>query len=246
MTYGDLARIYDSFMTHVNYQEWTDGLEFQWRKLNTLPKTVLDAGCGTGSVLLDLARRGYKVIGVDNSPDMLAICQQKLSEEGLPGRLFEMDIQNFVCPQGVDAVICLCDTLNYLLKEKDLERCFDSVFRSLNPGGSFIFDLHTPNYFEKVLANNQWVEREKDVLLIWENDYSECPLISINLTFFVKQKNGLYRKYEEEHRQKCYEMDTIIELVNRTGFSIKQLGSDLFGSDLNPLVHERMYFTAIK
>lgn len=246
MTYQAMAKVYDQLMLHVDYDKWVDGLEYQWRKQDAMPQRVLDAGCGTGSVLLPLAKRKYQMVGIDLSPEMLSVCQDKLFQENLSAILMEMDIRQIKLPEKTDAVVCLCDTLNYLTKEKDLEQCFKSVHRALNQGGCFIFDMHTPYYYHDVLADSQWVEQEEDVVLIWENDFSQKPIIDIDLTFFVKQKNGLFRKYVEEHQQRCYQIELVKELVEKSGLTIKYVGSDLFGRQLDLTQDERMYFLALK
>lgn len=246
MTYRAMASVYDQLMLHVDYTKWVDGLEYQWKRMEITTHRVLDAGCGTGSVLLPLAERKYQVYGIDKSTEMLAVCQDKLLQKELSAMLMEMDIRQIKLPEQVDAVVCLCDTLNYLTKERDLERCFKSINRALSSGGSFIFDMHTPHYYEDILADNQWVQQEDDVVLIWENDFSQKPIINIWLTFFVKQENGLFRKHLEEHQQKCYQVETVKELVEKAGFVIKYVGSDLFGELLDLSKDERMYFVASK
>lgn len=246
MTYQAMAKVYDQLMLHVDYDNWVDGLEYQWQKQGIMPRRVLDAGCGTGSVLLPLAKRKYQIVGIDLSSEMLAVCQDKLLQENLSATLMEMDIRQIKLSEKTDAVVCLCDTLNYMTKEKDLEQCFKSVYRVLNPGGSFIFDMHTPHYYYDILADSQWVEQEEDVVLIWENDFSQKPIIDIDLTFFVKQKNGLFKRYVEEHQQKCYQMEHIKELAEKSGLMMKYVGADLFGRPLDLSQDERMYFLAIK
>lgn len=134
MTYQAMAKVYDQLMLHVDYDKWADGLEYQWRKQGIMPSQVLDAGCGTGSVLLPLAKRKYQMVGIDLSSEMLSVCQDKLLQENLSAILMEMDIRQIELPEKTDAVVCLCDTLNYMTKESDLERCFNGVSRVLNPG----------------------------------------------------------------------------------------------------------------
>jgi SAM-dependent methyltransferase len=248
ITYQAMAAVYDRLMLHVDYGRWVDGLEYQWQDLGITPKSVLDAGCGTGSVLLPLAKRGYQVFGIDISSEMLALCQDKLFENDLSAFLMEMDIRKVTLPEKIDAAICLCDTLNYLTEESDLEKCFRSIYTALKPGGSFIFDMRTPHYYEHVLADNQWVEKEDDVVLIWENDFSQSPIMNIELTFFVQQdqKNNLYHMHVEEHRQKCYQVETVKELVKKAGFDLKFMGADLFGRTLDLAQDERMYFLVCK
>jgi SAM-dependent methyltransferase len=246
MIYHSIAAVYDQLMTHVDYQDWVMGLEHQWQQLAAVPCKVLDAGCGTGNLLVPLARRGYRLIGIDNSPEMLTICQDRLYEENLSAFLIEMDIEGIQLPEPVDAVICLCDTLNYLTDEEALKQSLENIYRVLQFGGSFIFDLRTPHYYADVLANHQWIQKEEGLYLFWENDFSQNPLMNMELTFFIEEKNGLFRKYVEEHQQKCYPMEKVIDLLEKSGFTLKSVTSDLWGRSLNLTQDERMYFVALK
>lgn len=245
-SYHSLAYVYDHLMSHVDYQEWVNGLEREWQKTGEHPQTILDLGCGTGNILVELSRRNYSVYGIDNSPEMLAICFEKLGEHHQQVNLLEKDMRDFTLPQQVDAVICLCDTLNYLLDEEELLQTFQSINRCLKSEGSFIFDLRTPHYYETTLSNNQWVQEEDDVVLIWNNDYSEQPIMEMNLTFFVNQVNDMYRRYEEIHIQRCYEIEKIESLLEKAGFIVEQISSDLSGTSLDDLESERMYFITSK
>lgn len=246
MTYQAMASVYDQFMSHVDYNKWADGLEYQWKQLGIETHSVLDAGCGTGSILLPLVERNYQVYGIDISSDMLAVCWDRLFEKEKTAYLMEMDIRDLMLPEKVDAVICLCDTLNYLTEEQELVQSFKGFYNALRAGGSFIFDMRTPHYYENILADNMWVQREGEMILIWENDFSQKPIINIDLTFFVEHNNGLYRKYMEEHRQKCYPGDYIKDLLGKSGFYLNSINADLFGRPLDLSQDERMYFIAIK
>ncbi len=141
MNYGTMASVYDRLMLHVDYCKWVDGLEYCWRQIESLPRTVLDAGCGTGNVLLPLVQRKYQVYGIDNSSDMLALCQNKLIQDNLFARLMEMDIRQIKLPDKIDAAICLCDTLNYFTEERDLERCFREAVLFLTCGPPIIIKM---------------------------------------------------------------------------------------------------------
>ncbi|MDD2498223.1 MAG: class I SAM-dependent methyltransferase [Desulfitobacteriaceae bacterium] len=245
-SYQDIAHVYDRLMGHVDYRSWVSGLERVWREMGSTPLNVVDAGCGTGSVLVNLAKK-FHVWGIDTSPEMLSICQDKLYEEGLQAVLLEMDIRNITLPIQVDTVICLCDTLNYLLEEEELLKSFQSMFNVLIPGGSLIFDMRTPHYYRDVLGDNQWVQQEDDdVILIWENDFSQTPIMDIDLTFFVKEKSNIFRRFSETHRQRCYEIDHVEELVKSAGFKLKKISGNLSGVQFDPEAHERVYFIAEK
>ncbi|MGI6066742.1 MAG: class I SAM-dependent DNA methyltransferase [Bacillota bacterium] len=245
-SYQGIAHVYDRLMGHVDYQSWVSGLEEIWRETGHLPQKVLDAGCGTGNVLINIAKK-YQVWGIDNSPEMLSICQDKLFEEELTAVLLEMDIRHINLPRQFDAVICLCDTLNYLLEEGELLKSFQNMFNVLNPGGSLIFDMRSPHYYRDVLGDNQWVQQEDDdVILIWENDFSQTPIMDIDLTFFVKDRSNIFRRFSEVHRQRCYETDHVAKLVKTAGFKLKKISGDFTGVQFDPEAHERIYFVAEK
>jgi len=244
--YGSLAGVYDRLMAHVDYSAWVEGLTDAWRQLGKAPETVLDLGCGTGSLLIPLAAQGYRVTGIDNAPDMLAACQDKLAAAELTAGLWEMDIRSLRLPQPADAAICLCDTLNYLRSEKDLSRAFKSVARCLKNGGSFIFDLRTLHYYRDILGESQWVQDEGDVLLIWDNDFSQPPEMMIDLTYFIRQKNGLYQRLSEEHLQRYFSPERVLELLAEAGLRVQWSGGDFTGRPLEVDGDERIYFAAVK
>ncbi|MCR6544984.1 class I SAM-dependent DNA methyltransferase [Dehalobacterium formicoaceticum] len=246
MIYQSMAAVYDRLMGHVNYQDWVRGLEHQWQKLNIVPHQVLDVGCGTGNLLLPLVQGGYQVIGIDNSPEMLSVCQDRLFEKNLSSLLLEMDIEEIQLPKPVDSAICLCDTLNYLTDESALERGLKNIYHVLKPGGSFIFDLRTPHYYEDILADAEWMQKEEGLYLFWENDFSQNPLMNMELTFFIEEKNGLFRKYVEEHQQRCYPMEMMKELMEKMGFKLEAVVSNLWDRPLNLEQDERMYFICLK
>src|SRR5690606_12855702 len=105
--------------------------------------TLLDLGCGTGSVAVELAERGYRVIGIDGSIDMLAVAQRKVSERQVDVRLLHQGLTDFVLEAPVDGIVCLCDTLNYLTEDGQLQQALQRIAAGLKPGARALFDLHT-------------------------------------------------------------------------------------------------------
>ena len=140
--FTDVAEIYDNLMSVVPYPWWVEYVQRLWKSFDHEPRRVLDLACGTGNVTRELLKRGYEVTGVDNSPPMLEVARRKLPES-VP--LLCQDARHLsVDGPPFDAVVCLFDSLNYLLELPDLHRAFRAVHRRLVPGGPFVFDM-TPS-----------------------------------------------------------------------------------------------------
>ena len=155
--YQAIARVYDRLNAEIDYTAWADFLERCFdRFLPTRPELVLDLACGTGSMTLALASRGYDMIGVDGSAEMLSEAYSRATEQ--PGILFlQQDMRTFELYGTVGAVTCCLDSLNYLLCTDDLDACFACVHNYLDPNGLFLFDMNTPYKFSNVYANNAYV-----------------------------------------------------------------------------------------
>ena len=155
--YGALARFYDQLNAEIDYSAWADFVEACFsRYLAEKPSLVLDLACGTGSMTAELARRGYDMIGIDGSAEMLTEAFSRTVNT--PGILFlQQDLRSFELYGTVGAVTCCLDSLNYLLGEGELEQCFSLVHNYLDPNGLFLFDMNTPYKFEQVYASNHYV-----------------------------------------------------------------------------------------
>ena len=170
-SYTDFAYIYDKLIGQ-DYEKWADYIEDIFAKNNLKPSLVLDLGCGTGSITNILAKRGYDMIGVDISPDMLNVAREKATEEGLDVLYLCQDIREFELYGTVDAIICTLDVLNYITDPDDLKQVFRLVRNYLNPDGIFIFDINTEHKLKNTLGNNTFITDEEGVFYSWENEYS--------------------------------------------------------------------------
>ena len=169
MSYTDLALIYDRLMEDINYNQWVDYLIRQMENHQAPGKVVLDLGCGTGSITVALTQRGYKVTGIDISPEMLTQAEQKARVAGITIPFYQQDIRNLELNFRPDAVIATFDTLNYILNEQDLRCVFEGVYRNLQEDGLLIFDLNTQYKLLKVLGENVFTHNTEDLVYIWEN-----------------------------------------------------------------------------
>jgi SAM-dependent methyltransferase len=166
---------------------------------------VLDLACGTGSLTSILSKRGYDMIGVDISEEMLAIARRKD-----PDILFlQQDMRKFELYGTVDAIICACDAINYLTENGDLEQVFKLAANYLNPGGLFIFDINTEYKFKEILADNTFAAADDTAAYIWENFYDDNDKINeYSITCFAKD-GEVYNRFDELHMQRAYSVNEI-------------------------------------
>ena len=204
--YTSFAEVYDTFMDNVPYEEWADYLEDRFKEYGIRDGLVLELGCGTGSMTELLAEKGYDMIGVDNSEDMLEIAMEKRIEIGLE-LLYRLQImQEFELYGTVRAIVSVCDSLNYITEREELLQVFRLVNNYLDPQGIFIFDFNTEYKYREVLGNQVIAEDRDECCFIWENYYNHTSMINeYELTLFVREDEeaSLYRKYQESNFQKA-------------------------------------------
>lgn len=242
--YSDFASVYDILMEHIPYDEWADYIDNILKKHGITKGLVLELGCGTGTMTRRMAEKGYDMIGIDLSEDMLSIAKQG-SEGKEDGILYLcQDIREFELYGTVAAVFCVCDTINYILSSEDLSKVFHLVSNYLDPGGLFIFDMDTRYLYEEVLGDSTNFINHESVAFIWENSYYPEEMINeVNLTLFLKQGDSLYRKNEETHVRRAYEVNTIKELLGGAGLDIIGVYHELTNSEPRPN-SERIYIIA--
>ena len=242
--YSDFARVYDIFMDNVEYEKWAEYLIGSLKEYGIEDGIVLELGCGTGVMTELLAESGYDMIGVDNSEEMLGEAMEKRAESGHEILYLEQDMREFELYGTVRAVICLCDSLNYLLEEDDLLTTFKLVNNYLDPNGLFIFDFNTVYKYETVIGDSTIAENREDCSFIWENYYTaEDQINEYDLTIFVKQQKDLFRKFTETHLQRGYTLETMKRLVEQSGLIfVEALDADTHGSVTE--TSERIYVIA--
>ena len=196
-SYESFARVYDLFMDNIPYEEWCEYLHGLLKKYGIDDGLVLELGCGTGSMTELLAEAGYDMIGVDNSADMLEIAMEKREESGHDILYLLQDMREFELYGTVRAVVCVCDSMNYITDDDGLLEVFSLVNNYLDPGGVFIFDLNTLYKYEEILGDCVIAENREESSFIWENWYDEQEQINeYDLTLFIRNDSGLYEKYE--------------------------------------------------
>ncbi len=216
--YETFARVYDTFMDEVPYDEWARYLIAELNKNGIEDGLVLDLGCGTGQMTGRLADAGYDMIGVDLSGDMLQIAQER---KGANDILYLMqDIREFELYGTVRAVISTCDSLNYVTKEEDLLQVFRLVNNYLDPGGVFLFDMNSEHYYAKSCGDNTFAESRDECSFIWENSYDDKTRINeYDLTLFLQTPEGLYERFLETHRERAWRQEEVLDLLEKAGLA---------------------------
>ena len=240
--YSGFAAVYDLFMDNIPYEEWTDYVRELFREEGIKDGILLDLGCGTGSVTELLARAGFDMIGIDNSEEMLEIAMEKREQSGLDILYLLQDMREFELYGTVRGVVSICDSMNYILEDEDLLTVFGLVHNYLDNEGIFIFDLNTMYKYETILADNTFAEDREESGFIWENYYDEEDEINqYDLSLYVREEDGRYRKYEETQLQRAYRLERVEELIRESGLELLHV-YDAFTKNLPAEDSERIYF----
>ena len=241
--YKDFAFIYDFFTYDVNYKKWASYIEKIFKRYKLCPQLVLDLGCGTGSLTIEMWKKGYELIGIDLSQEMLNCANQKALEMDADILFLNQDMKSFELYGTVDAVICSMDSINYITKESDLLKVFKLVNNYLNPKGLFVFDINSFYKLSEVLSDNVFYEIGEEASYIWQNSFDKDKNIcTFDLTFFIKE-NELYRRYDEIHKQRAYTKEQIIKLLEEAGLMFIDCFSEL-SFDNSDEKSERIFFIA--
>lgn len=208
--YTGFAEVYDKFMNNVPYDHWADFVDELLMRYGAKKGLLLELGCGTGSMTERMAARGYDLIGVDFSEDMLAQAQEKKIASGHEILYLNQDMRSFELYGTVAGVYCVCDSLNYILDYDELVQVFRLVNNYLDPGGIFVLDFTTEKNFSDGLREIPIVESDGDDIMIWENIYDEEEAVNEHrLTFFLCAEDGRYDRVDEVHLQRAYSLAEI-------------------------------------
>lgn len=250
--YTAIARVYDKLNKEIDYAAWADFIEAAFdRYLPSRPSLVLDLACGTGSMTIELAKRGYDMIGVDASDDMLSEAfSRSIGQQIL---FLQQDMRNFELYGTVGAVTCCLDSVNYLPTREDLTQCFSCVHNYLDPDGLFLFDMNTPYKFESIYGNNAYVlEDEIDygegdrglVYCGWQNFFHpETGVCEFDLSLFEEMPDGSYRRSDEQQTEYCYDLETVKSALRDAHMELLDVCSDIFFSPITDTT-PRWYFIA--
>ena len=245
--YGLLAPYYDAWNAELDYAGWADRVEDAFRR--HYPggvEAVLDLGCGSGRMTVELARRGYDMIGVDGSPEMLSAARDASEAAGVADRCLwlRQDLTAFELYGTVEAVVCCLDTLNHLTTYPDLRACLSLVHNYLVPGGLFLFDLNSREKFETAYADNVYTFESEDAFCIWQNTYRpRTHIADFYVTIFEQGSDGRYLRTDELTRERMYPTSSVLRELRAAGFTPLAVGGSPYenGGDAGA---DRLYFLA--
>lgn len=226
--YTVFAKVYDKFMAEIPYGLWADRVGERLVQHGVSEGALLELGCGTGSFTMLMAQKGYDITGTDISPYMLKQARRRFSGSGLSVRFEQQDMRALETDSLYRAAVSVCDSINYLRDTFDLESAFESVSKSLEKGGIFIFDLKTESFY-KSLGSSVFTDENDSGRYIWENDYDSGQRDNAYyMTFYLKSLFGFYRRYTEEHVQHAFTDEEVRESAVKSGFKVE----GIYGTNL--------------
>ena len=242
--YSKFAQVYDLFMDNIDYEGWADYVTDRLKEYGITDGLVLELGCGTGTMTGLLADRGYDMIGVDNSEEMLAEAMEKRVESGQDILYLLQDMQEFELYGTVRAVVSVCDSLNYITEREELLQVFRLVNNYLDPEGIFLFDMNTVHKYRDLMGDTTIAENREEGSFIWENYFDEASAVNeYDLTLYIREDGATYRRFEEVHYQRAYDLKTIDRLLADAGMELLA-AYDAFTKEPVKEDSERIYVVA--
>ena len=245
--YLAIAGVYDKLNKEIDYSKWASFFEDCFKKYGkNKPEIILDLACGTGRMTCEMASRGYDMIGVDGSVDMLSEAYSKDTS----GILYLcQDMRELELYGTVGATLCCLDSLNYLTEDGDLEKVFSLVHNYSDPDALFLFDVNSEYKFENIYSDNSYILEDENedggaIFCGWQNSYDkESKICNFYLSVFEEGENGEYYRADEEQRERCYTVDEIKKALENNRFELVDVFAD---TDFSAVEEnsERLYFVA--
>lgn len=243
-SYQTFAYLYDELTQNVEYEKRCDYILSFFEKNGIKSGTVLDLACGTGSMSIPFIKKGYNIIGLDYSEEMLEIASNRLSEAGNNFSLLKAKMQEFELSEKADTCICCLDSINHLNNIDDVQATFKNVYDSLNNNGLFVFDVNTVYKHNEILADNTFVFDEDDYYLVWDNEAVDDRTVRILLDMFLFNGEN-YDRFSEEFEETAYSVEELSTRLKNSGFvNIKVYDELSYDEPKND--SERLYFVCKK
>ena len=242
--YHALAGSYDRLTNDVDYRAVVDFYNQIIHREGLNPRTAVDLACGTGSVALILAEQGMSVTAVDMSEDMLTAAMEKTMGMENPPMLILQKLQELRLPKGVDLAVCALDSLDYILNPEDCAEAIRRVYRVLNPGGIFVFDVNTPEKLRS-MDGQVFLDEDDDVYCVWRGEFDEeTNICSYGMDLFQRDGEIWHRSFEE-HQEYAYSQEQLMSFLRQSGFTNIEVYADrVFTAPREG--EQRIYFKARK
>ena len=216
--YHALAVSYDRLTNDVNYRETVDFYKQILEKERLKPRTAVDLACGTGSVAILLAQMGLRMIGVDMSEEMLCVASQKAQDMANPPLFVCQRLEQLHLPRAVDLAVCALDSLDYITDPQLCQQAICRIYKALNPGGCFIFDVNTPEKL-RAMDGQVFLDEDEDVYCVWRGEFDEEQNIcSYGMDLFQRTGDVWVRSFEE-HREYAYSAQMLVDMLKAAGFT---------------------------
>lgn len=247
MSYGVFSEFYDALTANVSYDTVSQVLSSLLTRYGKSRGLLLDLACGTGSVSVRLAQKGYEVIGVDLSPEMLSEAQNKAYSAGQNILFLCQDMTALDLYGTVDAAVCTLDGLCHLPDEESVQAALRKVSLFMNPGGVFLFDVNSVYKHRAVLGNNTFVYDTDDVYCVWQNTLlSDGVTVQMDLDFFEPVSDeGDYVRQSERFTERAYPRETLEAMLKKAGFTVLDVFDGYSGKPAHD-TSERLLFAVRK
>ena len=222
--YEDFAGVYDALMDDYDYDAWcAHYLNLMRTDAGALPMRAVECACGTGSLTVRFARSGIAMTGVDSSAAMLRQAEAKARKWGVQTAFVRQDMRRLALTRRTDAVLCTCDGVNYLTSPEDVLAFFGAALASLRPGGALCFDISSRHKLEETMGDAFFGEERDGIATLWQNRLNrDAHVLTMDVTFFVREEDGRYRRFRETHRQRAHSEGEMLAWLEQTGFERAQ------------------------
>ncbi len=191
---------------------------------------VLDLACGHGRIALELARRGYRVTGLDLSPRSLQLAREAAERDGLEIEWVEADMRDIPAGAEFDAVVNVFTAFGYFEEEGENQRVLDGVARALTVGGGFLIDVINLLGLVRRYRERWFEEREGGAVQLDEHEFD-----------FLRGRNSarwtfLYpdgRRSELLHSVRTYTPHELASMLERAGLAVEEAWGGWDGSELS-------------
>ncbi len=224
--YGIFSQFYDGLTFNVDYKKRADYIESICARFSHHMGITLDLACGTGSLTLLLKERGVDIYGIDGSPDMLSLANEKAYEKGLEILFLCQPMQRIDLYGTINTCICTLDSINHLTSKKEVQETFDRVSFFMDKDGLFVFDVNTVCKHREILGNNTFVYDTDQVFCVWQNSLKENNIVNIELDLFEREGESYYRR-SERFSERAYEIEELSSMLEKAGFSVEGIFADM-------------------